>query len=56
MKRVFCVLAFAALFALPAAAATRENSCHTMAAGTFGVALIGPAGEPVPAQFLVLRS
>jgi len=45
MKRSCCALLLIALLALPCRAATRENSCHTMAAGTFGVAMIGPTGE-----------
>ena len=47
-QRICGALLLLALLALPCRAATRETSCHTMAAGTFGVAMIGPTRCAVP--------
>lgn len=45
MMRIWLALTVITFLARPCSAATRENSCHTMAAGTFGVAMIGSTGE-----------
>ena len=43
MKRILCTSALAELLAVSCAAATREGSCHRMAAGSSSVVGRGPA-------------